>query len=678
MKLYGRLDRFAVLVVLAAMAISRPLLNLLGENAEFFLARRAPKGDIVVVGLVLGLVVPLVFGLVALPRGRVGALLYAAVTFVLAATLVRLFLTVGPLPDWLATVCGVGGGIWLVQALVRYPGARQAARFLLPVPLLFTALFLFFTPTASLLAGEGVVGESGGADRPAPLVMIVFDELPAASLMDVDGDIYRDRFPNFGRLADAGVWFPNAVTVAQQTEHSVPAILTGVVPEGDPTPFAGQYPNNLFTALSESHDLAVYEPLTRLCPAAFCNSTADRSPVAVRAEYLASDIAVVAGHNLLPHFLTGGLPAINSSWGYFGEDLDEYDPVSEFRDAFAQDPRRSLQQAAERIGEGFDGRPPFLFVHALVPHHPWELLPTGQHYEPAIEPTPGATRTGWGPDGWLVQQAMQRHLLNVGYADHALGMILDELDGAGLFEEAMIVVVSDHGISVRPDVENQRALTETSIGEIAAVPILVKLPGVPGGRIDDRRALTIDIVPTVADAMGIDLPWEPEGVSLLGPDPARESTSTKTKADPVTYGADGIEVLAVATRLDGDFPSADLFDVLPTGAPDLLGVQLDHDSLQRSSLVLQRRHPNDFSNVVRGDDEIPVSVAWRIRGDAVGDEIVAVAVNGEVVAVSRAFTEDELIYVQAMIPPDVLRNGDNDIELAVWSAGELRSVETVR
>ena len=61
-----------------------------------------------------------------------------------------------------------------------------------------------------------------------------------------------------------------------------------------------------------------------------------------------------------------------------------------------------------------------------------------------------------------------------------------------------------------------------------------------------------------------------------------------------------------------------------------------------------------------------------------GDEIVAVAVNGEVVAVSRAFTEDELIYVQAMTPPDVLRNGDNDIELAVWSAGELRSVETVR
>jgi arylsulfatase A-like enzyme len=273
---------------------------------------------------------------------------------------------------------------------------------------------------------------------------------------------------------------------------------------------------------------------------------------------------------------------------------------------------------------------------------------------------------------------MQRHLLNVGYADHALGMILDELDAAGLFDEAMIVVVSDHGISIREDVENQRGLDEDSIGEIAAVPMLVKVPGVVGGKIDDRRALTIDIVPTVADIMGVDLPWDPEGTSLLGPDPARESTSTKTKADPVTYGADGAEVLAVAARLDGDFPSADVFDILPAGAPDLLGDEFDQESLERSPLVFQRRHADDFRDVVRSEDDIAVSVAWRVRGDAAGDEIVAVAVNGKVAAVSRAFTKDDLLYVQAMIPPDALRDGDNDIGLAVWSGGELLSVEAVR
>ena len=38
------------------------------------------------------------------------------------------------------------------------------------------------------------------------------------------------------------------------------------------------------------------------------------------------------------------------------------------------------------------------------------------------------------------------------------------------------------------------------------------------GNIDDYRAETIDIFPTIADALGIPLPWETDGMSLLAPD----------------------------------------------------------------------------------------------------------------------------------------------------------------
>jgi hypothetical protein len=371
-----RLDRFAVLVVLTAMAISRPLLDLLGENAEFFLARRAPSSDIVMVGLVLGIGLPLLIGLVALPGGILGRVLFPIVAIALAALLVRLFLALTQLPDWIATLGGIAGGFALVRALTRVPGARPVARYLLPAPLLFTTLFLFFTPTASLLAGQGSLGEGAKVDRPAPLVWIVFDEFPAASLMDSNGEVYRDRYPNFGRLADVGVWFPNAVTVEQQTEHSVPAILTGVRPDDDLAPFAGQYPNNIFTALSESHDVAVYETVTRLCPVVLCNNTVT-APVKVRAGLLAADVAIVAGHTLLPHALSEDLPPINQGWGHFGREIEDFDPTTEFLEAFDQDPRLPLNEVVGRIGQGFDGRPPFLFVHAPVPHHPWELLPTG-------------------------------------------------------------------------------------------------------------------------------------------------------------------------------------------------------------------------------------------------------------------------------------------------------------
>lgn len=672
-----RLDRFAVLVVLTAMAISRPLLDLLGENAEFFLARRAPSSDIVMVGLVLGIGLPLLIGLVALPGGILGRVLFPIVAIALAALLVRLFLALTQLPDWIATLGGIAGGFALVRALTRVPGARPVARYLLPAPLLFTTLFLFFTPTASLLAGQGSLGEGAKVDRPAPLVWIVFDEFPAASLMDSNGEVYRDRYPNFGRLADVGVWFPNAVTVEQQTEHSVPAILTGVRPDDDLAPFAGQYPNNIFTALSESHDVAVYETVTRLCPVVLCNNTVT-APVKVRAGLLAADVAIVAGHTLLPHALSEDLPPINQGWGHFGREIEDFDPTTEFLEAFDQDPRLPLNEVVGRIGQGFDGRPPFLFVHAPVPHHPWELLPTGQRYPDALDHTPGTTKTGWDSDPWLIDQGVQRHLLNVAYADYALGEILDALDNAGLYDPAMIVVVADHGIAIRPDIENQRRLTTDTIGEIAAVPLLVKAPGTEGGKVDRRRALTIDIVPTVADVMGAALSWQPDGRSLLGPDPARTSTSTNTPAGLVTYGVDGSEVLDVARRLAQDFPEPDLFALRPPGTPDLLGRRVDLATLADSGLRFQLEHAQRYQNVNPYEDSIPVWMAGQITGQADDTDIFAVVVNGTVVAMSRAYTEEDLIYLQAIIPPDSLRQGGNDVELALWTDGQLESVTTLR
>ncbi len=64
--------------------------------------------------------------------------------------------------------------------------------------------------------------------EPAPVVMIVFDEFPVASLLDGEGNIQAEHFPNFARLAADGTWFRNAVGVHQQTEKAIPTILTGV------------------------------------------------------------------------------------------------------------------------------------------------------------------------------------------------------------------------------------------------------------------------------------------------------------------------------------------------------------------------------------------------------------------------------------------------------------------
>jgi hypothetical protein len=42
----------------------------------------------------------------------------------------------------------------------------------------------------------------------------------------------------------------------------------------------------------------------------------------------------------------------------------------------------------------------------------------------------------------------------------------------------------------------------------------VKMPGQQVGRVDDRDARTIDIVPTIADSLGLTIPWHVDGRSL--------------------------------------------------------------------------------------------------------------------------------------------------------------------
>ncbi len=44
---------------------------------------------------------------------------------------------------------------------------------------------------------------------------------------------------------------------------------------------------------------------------------------------------------------------------------------------------------------------------------------------------------------------------------------------------------------------------------------------------------------------------------------------------------------------------------------------------------------------------------------------------------SRAYLESDLTYIQALIPPNSLRHGGNEVEIALWSNGQLQSVKTL-
>lgn len=661
-----RFERFAAVVAAVSFGVTGPLLDLLGRNPQFFLAHRSNPGDIALTGVaVVGAGV--LAGCLALIPGRTGSWATAAlVTGGWAAFAIQLLarLPVTETAAWvgaLAVAAALVLGAVLAWTVRRLAPARTASKVLAVAPAVFLGSFLLASPTATLVARADVSGPAATeVRRPAPVVLLVFDEFPVATLMDPTGSLRADRYPAFARLATDGIWYRNAVTVEQQTDHSLPAILTGMDPPESSIPVAAQHPFNLFSLLSETYELRVTETITELCSA--CEEEEAPAAEPGRWQAIGSDLTVLTGHLLLPESLAGALPPIDEGWGHFGAArAGRFDTIARFREQFEADPRVPLDRLVEEIEPAGD-RPTFFFLHAIVPHHPWQFLPSGQRYLLQSEGSPGTTSTGWEPDPFLVDLGRQRLLLQVGYVDHALERILAALDDAGLYDDALIVVTADHGISVRPGVEHQRVITPESVGEVAAVPLFVKLPANErGGEIDDSRALTVDIVPTVADVLGIDLPWQPDGSSLLALGPRAETTTDGPRGE-VTFGVDGTEKLAYAAAFEASFPGGDPYALAPDGSRRLLGRRVETLPLgEPVDAGWRLDRPEWFRGVDPDADAAPALVQGTV--DRPPGETVGIVVNGVVAATTRTYDQGGRTRVWAMIPVETLVPGDNDVDL---------------
>ena len=485
------------LLVLWSFAVAQPLFDLLGRNGEFFAARGSTRWDAIVFALVLVLVPPLLLlGLEllvpALHPVFVGALLGL---FVLQA------IRGAGAPGWLLVALAVAAGATGALLYLRAPAARLVLTVLAPAPLLFLALFLFDSDVSRLSLAAAPAHAAGERPR-VPIVLVVYDELPVNSLLDAHGRVDAARFPSFARLAAGSTWFRNTSTVAEGTTHAVPAILTGRLPRAGEFPTYDDHRQNLFTLLGGSTDLHVLDEETHLCPPSLCPDLVGSLPS--RSAALAEDAGVVYLHELLPDDLTSGIPSIANGWDNFLRDASKHHDPGRIDPAFY----RSLRPQP---------RPTLWYVHFLLPHSPWTYLPSGRRYD--VRPAPGWGQDEvWSPNQAAVDQYWQRHLLQLGYADRVLGRLVARLRATGLYDRALLVVTADHGVSFRAG-QKRRPLSNANIQDIAWVPLFVKAPAQRRGRAVDEPARTVDILPTLAGAAAVRIPWHVDGHALLGPRP---------------------------------------------------------------------------------------------------------------------------------------------------------------
>ena len=102
---------------------------------------------------------------------------------------------------------------------------------------------------------------------------------------------------------------------------------------------------------------------------------------------------------------------------------------------------------------------------------------------------------------------------SIAYADAQLGRLFQRLEALDLTRRTLIVVTSDHGEALG---ESDRAGHNYLEDYNAMVPLVISFPdGLGAGRRIDRQVRSIDVVPTLLEALGLPPAQPLDGVSLL-------------------------------------------------------------------------------------------------------------------------------------------------------------------
>lgn len=602
------------------------------------------------------------------PRAGFHALALAGLAAVTVVQAARPLVTGMPL----LALAGLAGLLLVVAYRRAATVVRTWLAFAAVAPVGFVALFLFASPTADLLHDdtEAVAVE---VPNPAPLVVLVLDELPLASLVDEEGALDATLYPNLAALAADSHWFRNTTTVAPATWHAVPAILTGRYPQAGTSPIAADHPESLFTLLGGSYQMNVTETISRMCPASVCEPTAGDTDVW---RGLLGDAVRVMRSRLSPS------RAADDPVAGFAE-LEARNPDEDaevFGDLDVGQPERFAQ-----LLDGLDDDARSLhYLHLLLPHVPYRYLPSGTLYP---GPTPDVGRSNLVHDKWDLQEwparlGRQRHLLQLGYVDRLVGALVAELERLDVYEDALIVLTADHGISFEPgeairSIEGQ-ALTAESTPDVLWVPFFLKEPGQAEGVVSDANVLSIDVLPTIADVLDVELPWAVDGRSALGP--PRSTTAKPFFGNDVSDGAvallrevevDGPAVWPdVLARSVGAFlpPPGDPFRLWRIGpSPELVGRAVEDLPALGAPLDAEVIEPDRFEDV-RPDGEQPRLVRGHVAGLAPEAATpLALSINGVVVATGTTYGDIGGAAFAMVFDDGHLRAGAN--EVAVYRIG---------
>lgn len=354
----------------------------------------------------------------------------------------------------------------------------------------------FLWPRLGLLLAGLAACRPGGGPRPsaAPAVLppsplnvllITIDTLRADHLSAYG--YARPTSPRIDALAKEGTLFERAYTYWPKTRGSFVAMLTGRAPSG--------------TGYSKTHPVLL-----------------DFNPT------LASSLKG-AGYE------TSALvdnPNVAAQLGY-AKGFDHYLETWKEKALATETMRaRAITEGGTAFLRAAQPRQPFLlWLHYVNPHAPYEppppfdtqFAPGAAERGPRLAVVPGfhgGIAKQWARPGRdRLGDYVSLYDGEIASVDLEVGRIIDALRASRVKDNTLVVLTSDHGESLGEHdyyFDHGENVFEPSL----RIPLVVVHPGSPRGQRSAAFASTLDLVPTILDAVKVSWPPDLAGLSLLG------------------------------------------------------------------------------------------------------------------------------------------------------------------
>ncbi|MGI9602466.1 MAG: sulfatase-like hydrolase/transferase [Acidimicrobiales bacterium] len=647
--------RFAELLALCGLTVAQPILSTFGDNATDLVFRRTSAADLVIFTVLVVAVPPLVLWVAGTVVDLIDEHWGTVVHHCLVGLLLGLFVLelVKEFTDITGVPLIVIGAVAAAAGVVlraRFADMGTALRLLAIAPVLFGINFLFFSPASGIVTADGTA-EAAQLDMETPtdIVLLVFDELPTKSLLDDNNNVDAELWPAFAELADQSTWYRNATSVSPTTPTAVPALLSGFLPtDPEAEPLLDDHPQNVFTLFAGTHDIHAHESVTQLCPVTVC----------VDAERLGGTVG-----SLLDD-------AVDVWWRFASPDRPE-EEVIDFK------PRQSDPTADDKINAWLDGievddpdTPQLAMLHALWPHQPWWRTPDGRRFDAPIVAEGLGSEYSWADDTAPLA-GQQRHLMQLQYTDRQLANIMSTLQARDRWDDALVIVTADHGVSFGID-DPIRGLGVANDPAVAWIPMFVKEPGQTAAAVDERPTSTLDVVPTMVDGVGADAPWDFDGipVSIERTETDRPfadwGLNTREPDEGELFatidGVAGYEALLAADPVvdAGEDPALRLYRWGTYGG--LVGQPVDEFTIgEGSGFTIAVEKADELAAYDPDEDRLPAYVSGFVAPQE--PTPFAIALNGTIAMWGQSKQKDDTHRIWATVLPATIQPGFNDLQV---------------